>query len=349
MKRHRFALALMLCVFGADYAHALCSAAPTGSTQDTAIMMMASGSTAGIGPVANVSSTNEGVFVYDSTNDLLKYCNGTSWVSLSSGGGATVAGSTGDIQFNNAGALAADTGQLYWDATNNRLGIGTSTPAYKLDVNGDMRAAGTVLWGASAARTETKVDAGAIASKSGFFETAAPTNYYSGASGWQHLIEARHSNDTNNYALQLAGSFFDQELYFRKTNNSASTAWSKVIAANSSGNVAIGTSSPNARLDVSGSIVSRAYNNFSGTSIDFSQGNVVYTSAACGAFTLTNIADGGAYTLVTTGSGIGPASFTHTGLTVKTSATLTCTSAKHTVFSFVRAGSNVYVTMISGF
>jgi hypothetical protein len=90
-----------------------------------------------------------------------------------------------------------------------------------------MTATGTVLWGSSASRTQTKDDAGSIASKSGFFETASPVNYYAGASSWQHMLEARHSNDANNYALQIAGSFFDQILYFRKTNGSGTTAWSK--------------------------------------------------------------------------------------------------------------------------
>jgi hypothetical protein len=90
-----------------------------------------------------------------------------------------------------------------------------------------MTATGTVLWGSAASRTQTKDDAGSQASKSGFFETASPVNYYTGANSWQHMLEARHSNDANNYALQIAGSFFDQILYFRKTNGSGTTAWSK--------------------------------------------------------------------------------------------------------------------------
>ena len=74
----------------------------------------------------------------------------------------------------------------------------------------------------------TKNDAGLIASGSGFFQANAPLNYYSGASNWQHLIESRHTNDNNNYALQIAGSFFDQNLYFRKINNNPETPWSKI-------------------------------------------------------------------------------------------------------------------------
>jgi len=69
------------------------------------------------------------------TGSLIASGNG-----LAGGGGATPSGSTGDIQFNNGTNLAADTGQLFWDATNNRLGIGTGSPAYPLDVNGVVQA-----------------------------------------------------------------------------------------------------------------------------------------------------------------------------------------------------------------
>ncbi len=125
------------------------------------------------------------------------------------------------------------------------VGIGVASPTYKLDVQGGK------IHAASGFVAATKNDAGAIASGSGFFQSSTPVNYYTGASGWQHLIESRHTNDTNNYALQIAGAFGDQELYFRKTNNSATTAWNKFIYANSTGNVGIGTV-PTTRLDVSG-------------------------------------------------------------------------------------------------
>jgi hypothetical protein len=71
-------------------------------------------------------------YVYSGTgtiggNPELTYFNGT---LIASGNGlvSTPAGSTGDIQFNTGGVLAADTGQLFWDDTNDRLGIGTNNP-----------------------------------------------------------------------------------------------------------------------------------------------------------------------------------------------------------------------------
>jgi hypothetical protein len=97
----------------------------------------------------------------------------------------------------------------------------------------------TLKYGANNSRTFTKSDAGATASQSGFFETSSPTNYYSGASSWQHLMEARHSNNSNNYAMQIAGSFFDQDFYGRKTNNLSTTAWRKFCLEDTSGNLTV--------------------------------------------------------------------------------------------------------------
>jgi hypothetical protein len=109
---------------------------------------------------------------------------------------------------------------------------------------------GALYWGDAATRTETKDDAGVKNSKSGFFQTSAPVNYYAGANSWQHLIESRHTNPANNFALQIAGSFFDQKLYMRKTADNGATAWSQFVLANSAGNVGIGVPDPGFILDV---------------------------------------------------------------------------------------------------
>ena len=89
-------------------------------------------------------------------------------------------------------------------------------------------------------------DAGAT---SGFFETSAPINYPAGATGWWHLLDVRHSNPSNNFAMQFSGGFYDQELYFRKTSNNASRAWSKVLLE-TEGKVGIGTNSPQSGLHI---------------------------------------------------------------------------------------------------
>lgn len=57
----------------------------------------------------------------------------TSWVNVTANPG----GSNGQIQFNASGAFAGDN-SLNWDNTNKRLGVGTSTPAAKLQVSGEV-------------------------------------------------------------------------------------------------------------------------------------------------------------------------------------------------------------------
>lgn len=102
-------------------------------------------------------------------------------------------------------------------------------------------------WGEFNTRTEYRNDAGLrgdAGAQSDFFETVSPVNYPSGANGWWHLLDIRHSNPANNYVMQFAGSFGEQDLYFRKTNNNASQPWSKVVLENAGGNVGIGTLQP---------------------------------------------------------------------------------------------------------
>jgi hypothetical protein len=66
---------------------------------------------------------------------------GLKWTTPAAGGGVP-AGSTGYLQFNNAGVFGASA-NLFWDNANNRLGINTTAPAYPLGVVGDVNITGT--------------------------------------------------------------------------------------------------------------------------------------------------------------------------------------------------------------
>jgi hypothetical protein len=112
------------------------------------------------------------------------------------------------------------------------------------------------IWGESGSRTEYRNDAGLQGNAgaiSGFFQTPAPVNYPAGAGSWWHLLDIRHSNPSNNYTMQFAGSFFDQQLWFRKTNNSPAQAWSRVLLE-TGGRTGIGTLNPAEALHVVGNI-----------------------------------------------------------------------------------------------
>ncbi|WP_316824692.1 tail fiber protein [Pedobacter miscanthi] len=94
-----------------------------------------------------------------------------------------------------------------------------------------------------AQETKPKDDAGLMGGISGFFETSNPINFPTGASSWWHLLDVRHSTLSNNFAMQLAGSFFDQNFYLRKTANNAQQPWVKIVTE-SNGKVGIGTFNP---------------------------------------------------------------------------------------------------------
>ena len=157
--------------------------------------------------------------------DNSTYLIGNQTITLS--GDATGSGATAiTVVLANSGVTAG----TYNDSA-------TQVRPFTVDAKGRITSIGTAVtitpdWAnISGQRTLTRDDAGLqgnAGARSGFFETVSPVNYYSGANSWQHLIESRHTNDSNNYAMQIAGSFFDQEFYVRKTNNSATTAWSKL-------------------------------------------------------------------------------------------------------------------------
>lgn len=123
-----------------------------------------------------------------------------------------------------------------------------------------------------------------------------------------------------------------------------------VLLATSRGNVGIKMTSPQAALDVQGQIVSRSFDNGSAVAFDMSNGNAQYTSASCGAMTMSNLVDGGSYTLVVQGATSGTCTFTATGYTFRFNpANGPTTASTHTIYSMQVIGSIVYVSWITGF
>lgn len=78
--------------------------------------------------------------------------------TLPVGNGGTGTGTTfttGSVVFITAsGVHAQDNSNFFWDDTNNRLGIGNATPAYPLDVTGDIRSTGEIISSSDAALKE---------------------------------------------------------------------------------------------------------------------------------------------------------------------------------------------------
>ena len=90
----------------------------------------------------------------DGTSGQVLSTNGTgtlSWTNNDSGltvnSTAITSGTAGRVFFQNASNQLSQSANLFWDNTNNRLGINTATPTVALDVNGSIRIDNTAFTG----------------------------------------------------------------------------------------------------------------------------------------------------------------------------------------------------------
>jgi hypothetical protein len=93
-------------------------------------------STTGINFTGNLTQSGTALQPVLVSGTNIKTINSTS--ILGSGNIAVVtspSGVSGAIQFSNGSAFASDAANFFWDDTNNRLGVGTNTPVYGLDVS----------------------------------------------------------------------------------------------------------------------------------------------------------------------------------------------------------------------
>lgn len=160
-----------------------------------------------------------------------------------------------------------------------------------------------------------------------------------------------HAIDMGTYASSPYGG------YIQSINRSVANSLLNLVLNPSGGNVGIGTTTSNvgSKLEVNGaSTNTTAYNAGAGTSIDFTKSNLAYTTANAGSITLTGMKDGGTYTLAVQGATSGTASFTGSNPSavaftfkgINNGATI---ASKHTLYTFIVMGTNVYYSMASGF
>ncbi|MEG0926696.1 hypothetical protein [Chryseobacterium sp.] len=230
------------------------------------------------------------------------------------------------------------------DALNKRVGIGTAAPAAALNIVGgtgsttNLLSVGIDNCGAPCAQGTARnivlynADIQNPQFASIDFLPGGSPNGLSGAS-----MQGIDRDPVNDYA----GFQF-------LTRNA--TDYAPRMTIRSSGLVGINTTTPGSRLEVNGSITNTvAFNAGAATTIDFSRSNLAYTTASPGAFTLTNIKDGGNYTLAVRGAVIGISTFTAAGFTVRyANNTITILNA-HTLYNFIVQGSVVYVYTTAGF
>ncbi len=176
----------------------------------------------------------------------------------------------------------------------------------------------------------------------------------SGDNWWMGFGHGTTSSDANDRArigvdIVSGGS---GRLFF---TTGAPGSQTRAMFIDESQRVGIGTSTPVSKLEVNGSATNTtAFNAAAGTSIDFSKSNLAYTLASPGAFILTNLKDGGTYTLAVQGTTAGIASFSgsnpsSTAFTFKSVNNAATVSGKQTLYTFIVMGTTVYFYMATGF
>ena len=140
-------------------------------------------------------ATNDRLLIWDSGADTLKKVSPENL-----GVTAAAAGSDGQVQYNNGGTATGGASGLYWDDANDRVGIGTSTPAYTLDVAGDIGGDGSITVANSVTASNGIKSDGVNQFTGGscFSPTVFVTSsikYYPQVLSWQH------------YALPVTGAF----------------------------------------------------------------------------------------------------------------------------------------------
>ena len=87
-----------------------------------------------------------------------------------------------------------------------------------------------------------------------------------------------------------------------------------------------------------------------GTAINFTNGNLQYTTSDCGPMTLTGMLDGATYVLAVKGTNPTTCSFTAAGLNIKMPPDHGPTDAgKSTLYTFMVMGVDVYVSWVTGY
>jgi len=180
------------------------------------------GTLANSGVAANTygSSTTVPVFTVDAKGRITSVTNtGITGINAAS---VSAAGANTQVQFNDNGFFAGNS-NLTFNKTTNVL----SVPTLSGNVTGCTFSNDAV----NKANITTRTD-------SGFYEhdTATIAEGWPINTSWMHMLACTHSNNANYYSMQIAASFFDQtNLYYRSTNASGATAWSKIWNSSNDG------------------------------------------------------------------------------------------------------------------
>ena len=162
----------------------------------------------------------------------------------------------------------------------------------------------------------------------------------------QTSLDFRTGPAGNQQSWRLIGQGTGNGRRFDIWNQTTNT---NALSISPNNNIGIGTQNPTSRLEVNGAATNTtSFNAGANTIIDFSRSNLAYTTANPGAFTLSNLKDGGTYTLAVQGTTAGTSGFTATGFTFKSPNNGLTAAGKETIYTFMVMGTSVYFYMTTG-
>ena len=231
----------------------------------------------------DIVSPAPGLTLYDKTNNKMDFYNDTVWRSFVSTSVSTL--TPGGIVFATEGHhVEDDPAQLHWDNINNRMGIGTNTPTVPLDVVGDINTSTDYNIGNTQVLSLTTLGSGVTSSSltsvgglssltmAGTLNMLNNQIKFSGGAG-NNFIRGNVSNtgrlgfftdDTEIITITLQGnvgigdSTPDGKLEVRQTGTgdifNLYDSGTNVFTVLDGGNVGIGTNSPSSKLEVIGKV-----------------------------------------------------------------------------------------------
>jgi nitrogen fixation protein len=247
-----------------------------------------------------ISTPATSLLLYDTDLATFQYYSGSAWASLGGGGGISGSGIAGQVTYWSGTSAVTGSSNLFWDNTNGRLGIGTSSPTAGIQING----ANDLLYlNGAGARTTLKL--GALTS--GYTEVVGNgTNFYFTTTTTTNISFITNNVDrfrlfgsTGNVLIQNGGTFTDSN-YRLDINGTGATAGALRVTGgnvqfgsstglnwdNTNSRLGIGTSSPTAKLSV--------IDNINGSNTFYFLNNSTGTSARS-LFLIGEAASGGTY------------------------------------------------------